>query len=494
MHVNHFLKEKAMKKIHLRISLLTLLSIIIIGCTTTDDESMISGEVIDESSGNPIENATVQVTAPAEFSDVFSRTDETGRYTLSDINNSELTDVSVTASATDYIDQTKTVKVAPEDEISNFNFALIQEGQDDSGEDDGDDGSGEVGGEAGGPAQILLVNVTSPAINVAETGGITSTTFTFEVQDSAGRTVDRDHEIHFEIIRGPEGGEYITPETGQTNSNGRVTSNLVSGDSSGTVRIEAVINRPDVGITIRSTPVIVSISSGFPHPANFNVAPRVYNFDAYALLNENHTNNITVSVGDMKGNPVKEGTAVYFSASNGGLVNGSATTNANGYASVNLSANGSTPQSHPNGIGFIDITAQTVDINNNYIEETATLLLSDPRDPIMTISPTAINVPHQGGQSFTYTITDRNGYPMAAGSRVSVSVGEGLVANGDVDFELGDYFNTGPGRTEFGFVVDDTDDQSSDVVNTSLTVTITTPSGFTKSLTIKGTRAKSGNQ
>lgn len=481
-----------MKKIHLRISLITLLSIIIIGCASKDDESIISGEVTDESSGNPIENATVQVTAPAAFNDVFSRTDDTGRYTLSGIDITELTDVSVTASATDYIDQTKTIKVAPGDEISNFNFPLLQEGQDESGEED-DDGSGEVGGEAGGPAQIQLVNVTSPSINVAETGGTTSTTFTFEVQDSAGRAVDRDHEIHFEIIRGPGGGEYITPETGLTNSDGRVTSNLVSGDSSGTVRIEAVINRADLGITIRSSPVIVSISSGFPHPDNFNVAPRVSNFDAYALLDENHTNNITVSVGDAKGNPVKEGTAVYFSASHGGLVNGSATTNANGYASVNLSANGSTPQNHPDGVGFIDIVAQTVDKDNNYIEKTTTLLLSDPRDPIMTISPSTIDVPHQGGQSFTFTITDRNGYPMGAGSKISVTVGEGLVANGDVDFELGDYFNTGQGRTEFGFVVDDTDDQNSDVVNTSLTVTITTPSGFTKSLTIKGTRAKTSN-
>ena len=454
-----------------------------------EDNVVIQGTVTQESTGNALENATVQITSPQEFSDIFSRTDSDGNYSLGDFAVESVTDLTLSASATDFVTESRLLKVAPGDNIAAFDFELAEEGADD-GDDEGDGDDEEVTGEAGGPAQIQLVNVTTPNINVAETGGITSTTFTFEVQDSAGRVVDNNHEISFEIIRGPGGGEYITPEIGFTNSSGRVTSNLVSGDSSGTVRIEAVIERPDVGITIRSSPVIVSISSGFPHANNFNVAPRVFNFDAYNYLNEAHTNNITVSIGDLKGNPVKAGTAVYFSASNGGLVNGSAVTNENGYATVNLAANGSAPQTHPDGVGFIDVIAQTVDKDNNYIEKTTTLLLSDPRDPIMTINPTTINVPHQGGQSFQFTITDRNGYPMAAGSQISVSVGEGLVANGDTEFELGDFFTPGPGRTEFGFVVDDTDDQNSDVVNTSLTVTITTPSGFTKSLTINGTRAK----
>ncbi|MEX0720727.1 MAG: Ig-like domain-containing protein [Balneolaceae bacterium] len=481
-----------MKKISLPIFALAILVVSFNSCSSDDEDNVvIQGEVTNQNTGNPIENATVQINTPQELSDIFGRTDELGQYSIGEIEVSEVTDLTILASATEFVEATRTLKVAPGDNITSFNFELTEEGSDDGGGDDDDEE--EVGGEAGGPAQIQLVNVTSPAINVAETGGITSTTFTFEVQDSAGRSVDRNHEISFEIIRGPEGGEYITPATGLTNSSGRVTSNLVSGDSSGTVRIEAIIDRSDVGLTIRSSPVIVSISSGFPHPDNFNVAPRVYNFDAYAYLNENHTNNITVSVGDLKGNPVKEGTAVYFSASNGGLVNGSAVTNETGYATVNLAANGSTPQTHPDGVGFVDVVAQTVDKDNNYIEKTTTLLLSDPRDPVMTINPGTINVPHSGGQSFEFTIIDRNGYPMAAGSQITVSVGEGLVANGDVDFVLGDFFNPGPGSTEFGFVVDDTDDVNSDVVNTSLTVTIETPSGFIKSLTIQGTRAKTAN-
>lgn len=405
----------------------------------------------------------------------------------------EVTDLTITASANDYNNGEREVKVAPGDNITGFDFELTEEGQDDGGGDDGgDDGDdgGEVGGEAGGPAQIELVNVTSPAINVAETGGITNTTFTFLVEDSAGRSVARDHEVLFNIIRGPDGGEYITPESGLTNGEGRVTSNLVSGDSSGSVRIEAVIQRPEVGLTIRSTPVIVSISSGFPHPENFNVAPRVYNFDAYGYIDENYTNNITASVGDLKGNPVKEGTAVYFSSQFGGLVNGSATTNENGYATVNLSANGSTPQSHPMGVGFIDVTAQTVDKDNNYIEQDMTMLLTTPR-AVINVTPDNFNINNGQSQNFDVTITDENGYPMAANTQISIEAGPGLIASGDiVDLQLGDSFVAGAGTTEFSFSISDADPDETLTSDGSFTITVQTPSGRVTTKTISGQRAK----
>lgn len=473
---------------------LLILLLVAISCTNDDDSAVIQGSVFDAQSGDVIENALVQITAPGALNDQFSRTDENGQYNIGGIEVDGVTDLTLTASATGYDDFEEMVRITPGENISGVDFDLSVQGSGDDGDDEGDgggdDGGQEVGGEAGGPAQIQLLPMSNTKINVAETGGITSTTFTFVVKDSAGRKVDRDHEILFEIIRGPGGGEYITPETGFTNSQGEVTSNLVSGDSSGTVRIEAIIERPDVGLTIRSTPVIVSISSGFPHPDNFFVAPRVYNFDAYGYINESYTNNITASVGDLKGNPVKEGTAVYFSSEYGGLVNGSAVTNANGYASVNLSANGSSPQNHPDGVGFIDVTAQTVDKDNNYIENTITILLTT-REAVITVTPDNFAINNGETQTFNATITDLNGYPMAANTQISIETGPGLVASGDiVDLQLPNYFTPGPGTTQFSFSVSDGDPDNIQNTEGSFTIRVETPSGGVTTKTISGQREK----
>jgi hypothetical protein len=371
----------------------------------------------------------------------------------------------------------------------------MQSSDDDNGGDgqgDGDDDN--VGGDAGGPANLELTNLSNSTISVRETGGDVNATFTFEVTDSAGRVVDNPVDVNFQIIQGPGGGERITPRTATTgvgSPEGTVKSNLAAGDSSGTVRIEAIIERPEYGITIRSTPVLISIASGFPVLENFYVAPRVNNFDGYGIVAEGHTNPITASVGDLKGNPVKEGTAVYFSSPNGALVNGSATTNANGYATVNLSANGSQPTGHPMGPGFVDVTAQTIDKDNNYIEKTTTILLTTPRATI-NVSPTNFNISNGGSQTFDVEITDANGYPMAADTRIEVTANQGLEASGDiVDLELGDYFQPGPGTTQFQVTVSDADPD--EVVNTngSFTITVTSPLGEITTKTISGDRAKS---
>lgn len=475
-------------------SLLILSAVFMFHSCEPAESVIIAGEVIEQGSGDPIQGAIVEITQPAELED-FATSDSAGNFSF-DIDVDETTQVSLEITRQGYQTNTTSFKVAPSTNVDDLSIELAStDGQDDGGGGGGDGiggGDDAVGGEAGGPAAITLNSISSQTVNVAETGGIVNTAFTFGVQDSAGRAVGQGYEMSFEIIRGPGGGESITPEIGETNPKGTVTSNFFSGDSSGTVRIEAVIERPDVGLTIRSSPVLISISSGFPHPDNFNVGPRVYNFDAFNLIDESHTNNITASVGDKKGNPVKEGTAVYFSSTNGGLVNGSAATNENGYASVNLSANGSTPTGHPMGIGFIDVIAQTIDGNNNYIEKTMTMLLTTPR-AIITVNPMTFDIPNGGSQNFDVTITDENGYPMAADTRISVTVGQGLTASGEiVDLEMGNHFEPGPGTTEFSFTVSDSDPNNDDTgAESTVTITVQSPSGEVSTKAPKGTRAKS---
>lgn len=467
--------------------LLPLAFALLIQACSTDDSVVIAGQVIDSSNNNPINNAIVEVVEPTNLQQT-ANTDSSGNFSFDVEPGSETVNVTLEVSKPGYETKSTSFKMAPDSDIDDLIIRLASSEDSDDGGDDGEDEDDQVGGEAGGPANLELTNLSQSTISVRETGGDVNATFTFEVTDSAGRVVDSPVDVNFQIISGPGGGERITPETATTgvgSPQGTVKSNLAAGDSSGTVRIEALIERPNYGITIRSSPVLISISSGFPVAKNFNVAPRVNNFDGYGIISEGHTNSITASVGDLKGNPVKEGTAVYFSASNGGLVNGSATTNENGYATVNLSANGSTPTN-----GIVEITAETIDKDNNRITKTTEILLTTPRAQI-DVSPTNFDISNGGSQNFDVTITDMNGYPMAADTKIEVTTGEGLTASGDiVDLELGDYFDPGPGTTEFQVTV--SDDDSDEIVDSdgSFTITVTSPFGETTTKTIQGNRAK----
>lgn len=461
-------------------------------CNSTNNTAIIAGQVIESSSQNPINSAVVQVTQPESIQQTAT-TDSAGNFSFDVDPGDETQDISLEISKQGYETITTSFKLTIDNNVDDLLVELQSSNNNDDDGDEDDEGDDNVGGESGGPAALVLNNLSSNTINVAETGGTVNTAFTFEVQDSAGRVVDSPVDVNFQIIQGPDGGESITPLTATTGVNspeGTVKSNLFAGDSSGTVRIEAVIERPEHNLTIRSSPVLISVSSGFPVPENFNVAPRVRNFDGYGIVNEGHTNSITASVGDLKGNPVKEGTAVYFSAPHGGLVNGSASTNSNGYATVNLAANGSTPSGHSRGPGFIDIIAETVDKDNNIIEETTTLLLTTPRANI-TINPTNLSISNGGSQTFDVNITDENGYPMAADTKITVTTGEGLSASGDiVDLELGNYLQAGDGSTDFNVTISDSDPDNVVSTDGSFTVSVTTPSGETTTKTIRGSRAK----
>ena len=472
--------------------LLPLAMILLMQACGADDSIIIAGQVVESGNNNPINNAIVEVTEPTNLQQTAT-TDSSGNFSFDVEPGSETVNVTLEVSKPGYETKTTSFKISEDSDIDDLVIRMVSTDDTDDGGDDGDGEDDQVGGEAGGPANLELTNLSQSTISVRETGGDVNATFTFEVTDSAGRVVDSPVDVNFNIIRGPNGGERITPRTATTgvgSPEGTVKSNLAAGDSSGTVRIEAVIERPDYGITIRSSPVLISIASGFPVLENFYVAPRVNNFDGYGIVAEGHTNTITASVGDLKGNPVKEGTAVYFSSPNGGLVNGSATTNENGYATVNLSANGSTPTGHSMGPGFIDVTAQTIDKDNNYIEKTTTILLTTPRANI-SVNPTNFNISNGGSETFDVTITDVNGYPMAADTRIEVSASQGLEASGDiVDLELGDYFNPGPGRTEFQVTISDADPDEVVSASGSFTITVTSPLGETTTRSFDGSRAK----
>lgn len=355
-----------------------------------------------------------------------------------------------------------------------------------------------VSGPPSGAATIILTNISDEFINIQGTGGTVNSTFTFQVQDSAGRNLDLNNqiEVNFSILVGPDGGEGLLPETSTTNASGRVITNLYSGTKSGVVQIQAEIVRDDIGLTIRSRPIAVTIHGGFPDADHFSLAPSKYNFEGYSI--NGRTNEITAILGDEFSNPVKPGTAVYFSTT-GGVIEGSAQGNTNnqGFASVQLISGARRPNDSQtiDGTpfprdGLATITASTVDKDNQLIEKSVNVVFSTSAASI-SANPTTFDLAPGGGDTFTYTVTDLNGNPMAAGTSISVDAGEGIELTGDVNLTLGNYIFPGPGATEFTFSIRDIDEDSNEPADLSINITVVSPSGNETTLTpISGTRRK----
>lgn len=465
-----------------------VLLVFLISCQPTNEDSVtIQGQVNDSASGDGLSGAAIIITSPDALSGTFTSTDTLGNYLFDKIDINEATQISIRASQNGYDTDEKSVTILPEQSLT-VDFDLDVEGTDSGGDNGGDDGS-VVGGEPGIPAAIILTKVSETAINIRQTGGTVNSTFNFTVQDSAGRNMDEDTpvEVNFQIIKGPSGGESIVPQKVETDADGEVVSNLFSGDSAGVVRLEAYIIRDD-NVRISSTPILIAINGGFPAPDRFYVAPINYNLEGYGYLDSSIEYPITASVGDRYGNPVKTGTAVDF-RTDAGRIDGSAITDDRGFATVQLSPDGSSPGMGTAEIGFFTLTAKTVDENNDYIIRDINLLFTTRTADIVFTSG-SFDVPSNGSDNVSFTITDQNGRPMAAGTKITVESLGDIEVTGDVDVELGDYFTTGPGRTDFTVTLSDVDDENSTTQSATLTVVVTTPSGNVTRATISGVRAK----
>ncbi|MBO6524415.1 MAG: carboxypeptidase regulatory-like domain-containing protein [Balneolaceae bacterium] len=474
-----------MKRVY---SLLFLALLFLVNCQPSDEDSVtIQGQVTDERTGVGLPGAAVIITSPDELGSNFASTDSSGNYSFGGITITQATDVTFRASQTGYVSATRSITIVP-GQAFTLDFELEEEGSDSGGDTGGGD-EPVVGGEPGVPAAIVLTDVSETAINIRQTGGTVNTTFSFIVQDSSGRNMNEDTpvEVNFRIIKGPGGGEAVVPERVETNDEGAVVSNLFSGDSAGVVRLEAFIERND-GVRIASTPILIAINGGFPAADRFFVAPINYNVEGYGYLDPGISYAITASVGDRYGNPVKVGTAVDF-RTEAGRIDGSAITDERGFASVQLSPDGSSPGSGTADVGFFNITAKTVDEDNEYIEKDIRMLFTT-REAIITFTSGAFDIPANGSDNISFTVTDLNGRPMAAGSTISVSSQGDIEITGDSNIKLGDFFTGGPGRTTFTVTAQDVDDLNNTAQGASVTVTVSTPSGNTTSATITGTRRK----
>lgn len=445
------------------IALLTaILCLVFLGCDLEgeDDEGgvvTLTGQVLDSQTNNPVTSAFVRV---LPF-DLLFETDEEGRYTF-DVEIDSTMELRVSATKDGYGTQATDVLALAGREINVPTLRITQT----------------TGGEqtSGRPSNILLLDQSSQSIGVKESGSEEVASITFQLADSLGRAVVLDNatDVQFSLGVQPGGGEFIHPTTARTDNNGQVTVNLSSGTRAGVVQIVAEAETESG--TIRSRPVSVAIHGGLPDQAHFSIGPELFNFPG--LRRYGLENPISIIVGDQYGNPVRPGTAVYFTTESG-VIEGSVLTDDQGRGSVNLISANPLPAD-----GIALITATTADENEMPVESQTAVVMSGV--PVVTVSPTTAAL----GQTYSLTVEDQNGNPLAQGTTISVrvegtkvkSVGNTSVQLDDTAFLGGltyDHVARGPSITEFSFrAVEDLeiDEDGTPTVET-ITILVSGPNG-----------------
>ncbi len=475
-----------------------LLTTIFVGCDSSSSDRgtvTLTGEVFDEDRNQPIEGAFVTVEAEDnplidEREDIIIETDANGQFTTSfDID--EPTDVTIRARKDGFTTDTQTIFAVAERTIDVPRFRLRQTREEDP--------------ISGTPSNIVLQGQSLSTIGVIESGSAEVTVITFQVTDSSGTPVTLENEalVRFRLGQQPGGDAFIAPEQAGTDDNGAVEVNLSSGTQAGVVQVvaEADVN----GRTIRSKPVSITIHGGLPDQNHFTLGPQQFNFAGLNVFGVR--NGIGVLVGDKFSNPARPNTAVYFSTTHS-IIQGSTLTSPDGQGGVDLISGNPLPfpSANPTPLspGVTIIRAETAGTNQNlnntdapgYGEE---LVFDETAVVISGLIQLSANIQTLTlGQTYSYTVTDQLGNPLAPGTDITVRAeGTNVKAVGDVAFELGDTpINisrvsnldrtitsavpvTGPGITRFSFspVSDQELDEETEPVLESVTIAVSGPNG-----------------
>ncbi len=322
--------------------------------------------------------------------------------------------------------------------------------------------------QTGPPASIEIAGVEFDSISVSGTGANEASTVTFVVKDAGGSPVsgETSYQVNFEILGETGGGEYLYPVSDSTDAQGRVSTTLNSGTTSGTIMLRAYLASDT---TISSTPIPITIHSWLPDASHFGVYPRYVNFPGYNYFGR--MDSLIAIVGDMYSNPVPLGTSVYFTT-NAGIIEGSATTDTSGFAAVRLYSGPPVPSpSYP----FGTITAQTVGEGGVLLTSSTEVLFSGATQIALLDTP-YFDIPDGGSKTFEFRVMDQHGYPLAHDTKIEVATTAGGVL-GDVDVTFPDTQDT-LSWTYFSFVIFDNNPGDVDPpVIAAVTISVTSPNG-----------------
>lgn len=418
--------------------------------------AVIEGRVLDHDNLRPVQDVLVRSTSFAEN----TTTDANGFYSLSvDLSDSLTRTITLLFSKAGYDDISVFPVTIKKGTLTNVPDAVIERISD----------SAET---SGGAANIVLVEIESNSISVRGTGGNETSDLVFEVRDSSGVPVDLDHQVTvgFRIAGGPLGGEFLSPDSAQTDINGHVTTTVNSGTKAGAIQIIAEIP----GTAIASAPVPIAILGGLPDQAHFTIGAEKLNIAGFRRANIEDI--IIAIVGDKYSNPVQTGTAIQFQTT-GGIIEGIGLTDTTGRAAVKLITGNPLPQGIPgaafpfNQPGYALVTAQTVGENQSNVTTSATILFSGSTQITLNSPQPPYSLAANQALEFTFTVNDENGNPLTQGTRISVQTNLGDVS-GDINVTLDDYLVRGLGTTAFSFVLTNSTPPQDNAVDATVTISV----------------------
>jgi len=206
-----------------------------------------------------------------------------------------------------------------------------------------------------------------------------------------------------------------------TDSRGVATATFTSGRTPGRATVRA-----SCGGGLESL-AYVDISPAAPGPASrFTLSVEKVNIAG--LVRFGLEDVVTAYVYDGSGNPVPEGTSVYFTSDGGGIAS-SSLTDEYGRASVKLIAAGPCPED-----GIVTVTARTMG-SEGPLTASVSVVFSG-RTQID--APSSFNIPDGGRVDLSFSVSDENGNPLVGGTKVSVSTSAGLSVQGVSSFEIPD--------------------------------------------------------
>lgn len=367
---------------------------------------MLTGTVLNQETNNPVDGAFVRILPP----DLLFEVDVDGSFDIS-VDIDSTMDLQVVAGSDGFGGTSVTILALAGRTIQVPTLRLEQVVASEP--------------ESGRAHSILLLQQSATVIGVREGGSEEIASMTFQVVDSIGRPVVLDNStlVNFRFGVQPQGGESLAPASAATDNNGVVIVTLSSGTRAGVTQV--VAETAVSGKTVRSQPVAISVHGGLPDQTHFSVGPAKFNFPGLNIFGV--SNSIAIIAGDQYANPVRTGTAVYFTTTHGVVV-GSVQTDPEGRGAVSLISANPLPA---DGIGIV--TATTADKDNVQVLGRTPVIFSGI--PVVTLSPLTVAV----GTTYNFSVTDQNGNPLVEGTTIDADVqGTAVKAVGHTSLELPD--------------------------------------------------------
>lgn len=166
---------------------------------------------------------------------------------------------------------------------------------------------------------IQFISATPSEISLKGVGGTETSTVIFKVVGSTGGPVPG-ATVNFSLDSNA-GGLSLSPTSATSGNDGSVQTIVQSGTVSTTVRVTATVNTGSGNISAQSSALLVS--TGFPTEAGFSLSAATFNPEGGTI--DGTTDKITARLADNFGNPVPDGTQVYFTTTGGAIQPGCTT-------------------------------------------------------------------------------------------------------------------------------------------------------------------------